>query len=284
MLLSPYQTVHGSAMQTKQIETDLMRLIIERDVGLKRVHAIDGLPNTFSLIQNADIGIFNQCLLISNRGESFVISDDRQANHSPREALLNELNLKFTSVWMNDGSSILKQSTNLAGRVFVNVVTNAIMQSYKLSLQEMTRIRLASAIYYNSSHYSETPESYKIVRAVKDYTNMSSTDVEDFIRNHTDTITTLNGLAQIIASGNNPALKNFTDISIHTILSSIYFGLNSKEHISVALEYPPRWVSLVALVMQDAGYNRTVLGSTTKKLAQRDDIMLDYVRYILEQK
>lgn len=282
MLLSPYHTIHGSAVQYKKLEPMLRREIIERSDGIVQVEVEDGLPLTYSLTKSDDIPIFNQCLQIEHNKQTYVISDDRQANHSPRERLLNDLNLRFTSIWMNGNSSMLQQSTILAGRVFTNIVTNAVIQRYGLSMQELAYIKTAAAIYYNSMHHDEEPESYKLIRSIKNYTGLASTDVEKHIDSGGGYITSVSGLANAIVKSGNPALRSFNDVALMTILSGIYYGLNSKEHIAISLEYPPRWVSMVALVMQDAGFNKTILGSTTKKLMQRDDTMLDYIKYILE--
>lgn len=288
MLTSPYHTRYGSAIQHKHIKRILLQELIQQSSYLIPIAVEDGLPRTYSLSgtvrETEDIPLFTQCIDIQHHGNTILVSDDRQAGTSPRELLLNKLNVILTSLWMNNNQRLIKQSTTLAGRVFTNVLTNAVIQKFGLSLQDTGRIRLACGLYYNDMFLEDDGEDrYKTVGNIKLYTGSSSTEVETYLDTRGSRIPDIPALAVEIRGDNNPALRKFNEVSIYTLMTNIYYGLNSKEHVSVALEYPPRWVALVALVMQDAGFNRTILGSTTKKLLDRDDSMVDFIKYMLKE-
>lgn len=184
-------------------------------------------------------------------------------------------NAKFTSSSKNSLSSI-KVNFGYAGFIFSKWITKLMTQRFNLSPDEAHKIDIITSIYYqmlfeNTGEITHENTEKLAIHTIKN-TNAKGTDVTEILSQ----IQTLNGIDDLCSAFrtvlDNVKLENFNAAVLVTIVGNSWFGLNSKELLGVALEYPPAFIPLVFNALKEKSFKHTYLADVCSQYAKKGDV------------
>lgn len=286
-----YQTTIGSAFVTSQIEHALNRSIISESNFLRALEVNENgeykpLFVTGLLNSEAEIPLFTHPISIkSHRGEKFLCTDLRmyvnKAASSYDSGYLKPVVKNITEynfaksrgilnlIWLNEGSSVIKNNLSFSGVVFSAWLSEIISKTYALDFKDQTIIAIIASFYYQTlfTNHQEIDEDFKQKMSV--HTIKATKAPADLVFQVFDKIQQLSNIEEFCKAVStipeNVRLKDFNLAMLLTLIRNSWYGINAKEIISVSLEHPPTWNAIVYAALSE----RTFKTSSIYKIAER---------------
>ena len=63
---------------------------------------------------------------------------------------------------------------------------------------------------------------------------------------------------------------DFTQTAYYAILNGGWFGLGARESVAIALEYPPIWVTIISLALNERTYRNSPIAKIVERSYYRD--------------
>ena len=218
-------------------------------------------------------------LAVDARGWLTKLRDGGYKTNNPLDSKLALLRAKLE--WHGTHES-MRELTNLGTlpmTVFIRWISASLVQRLALTPDVQVTLSIVAGYYYQSLFdNTEMSEDLKVKRAAvisrgtriptskvlevadaieQDGTPLNFTSIQSFI-----------DIAQI-ATG-SVRLKNMNVGLLYTILSGSWFGANSKEIVTVALEHPPTFLALIYQAINERGYRKARLTEYTASSDKQD--------------
>lgn len=286
-----YQTTIGSAFVTSQIEHALNRSIISESNFLRALEVNQNgeyfpIFITGLLGSEAEIPLFTHPISInSHKGEKYLCTDLRmyvnKAASSYDSGVLKPVIKNLTEynfaksrgilnlIWLNEGSSVIKNNLSFSGVVFSAWISEIISKTYALDYKDQTIIAIIASFYYQTlfTNQHEIDEDFKQKMSV--HTIKATKAPAELVFDIFDKIEKLSNINDFCAAVSkipeNVRLKDFNLAMLLTLVRNSWYGVNAKEIISVALEHPPTWNAIIYAALSE----RTYKSSSIYKLAER---------------
>lgn len=166
--------------------------------------------------------------------------------HSPLDLLAcGSLPLTVYSRWLSE-AICRRLPVNPGDQLKITVIAGWFFLSMFRSPEtndEQTRLKMATQIgratYVNVEKVLEITDELTVMANVKDFTEQ---------------------LKKVVGSS---ALEKFSYALLYTFIGGSWFGPNSKEVVTVALEHPPTFFAMVYVALQDRSWRNTRIGELT---------------------
>lgn len=284
MFETPYQTTPCIRFVMDKTHAGIRRLEIEGDLltlegsltGVKAVPpGVQDFPPFGQPITSKQIPTLEAPCVID--GRQLFRTDGRPVLQNVVDHAI--LNADLTTLWFRDGAPFRKDLLNLGQfpiKVFTNWIGNRIALGLTLDFGQASIVKAMLGVYYIqlctplSDHPTGEEIERLIIRAAR---NVPGVDA--------------NTLAGVL--GDIPKLtdlKSFTDwvhvrldtprseqLNVGFLYTALGFswGVQYREMVAIALEYPPTFIALLYSSVNDRGYKKTSLGKTVENLTSRNE-------------
>ena len=304
-----YDTTIGKIFNQNKLEFPLKEALVSgmlpnRNLGVeqidqkKAVFVLGGSPNEIN------VPSFIHPYLIENfKGIDYLVTDlrlfrtksdefmsDREFEASVKnktEYSLVKSRAALNLLWLSPEIKRLRARFVFAGSVFAAWLSQAISRAYALDFQDQLRI-MAVSIYYYFSLFTENKRlegdelELAVIHTIK-ATKFPSVEVYKLFEN----IEQIDGIEsyceEVKKAIENVRLKDFNLAMLLTLIRNSWYGTNSKELLSVALEHPPTWISIVFATMTERTYRSSSLYKLIETQARRsngDEFKMNYLDLI----
>lgn len=290
-----YDTTVGKAFQMAKTVRAIQESAV-RDGSYQRVFGLLNLNDSdikvvpwFIVGSNSSesqIPFFNHPILVDlvDKGEKVLCSDIRPyASFNPNnfnddDALriknkiglnLEKLRLSLNLLWLEKRPSMLREISTVPMAIFSNWISESITRRFGLSPKDQMIISVVSCFYYyslfsNNSDFDEE-EKTRLISSTMKATRAPIIMVEEIFNLSRPMGSIKEFSATIKELVDNIRLENFDEGILINLVISSWFGVEAKQLISVAMEHPPTWISIVYSAFTEKSYKNTVIS----KIAQR---------------
>lgn len=300
-----YQTTVGSISVTKQIEHAIKEAIIKDNINIVNLDVNNKQEYKPIFITGAyssenDIPLFTHPIMINFKNVNYVCTDVRL--YVTKNAPIDEINNNVKNrtefnfaksrgilnlVWLNNGVNSIKNSLGFAGTVFSAWLSETISKTYALDFKDQTVLAIITSLYYQSLFIdgSELDDDTKqrlavhTIKATKAPAQMVF-EVFDKIKSFSSIEDYCSTVKEVLE---NVRMKDFNLAMLLTIVRNSWYGTNSKEIISVALEHPPTWCAIVYTALNERTFKNSMIYRIAERFGKRgasDEFVDSYVTLV----
>ncbi len=175
--------------------------------------------------------------------------------------------------WIEGDVDSLKTSLSFSTAMFGKWIADVLSKAYALDPRDQLMVAIASSYYYqalftDSTEYDEdTLHKWRI--HTEKVTNADQKTVKE-VFNKMPKIQNIESLVMAIrASTDNIRLDNLNVISLLTLLKNSWYGVNSKEIITVATEHPPTWMAIVYASLMERTWRSSLIFKIAERVGKR---------------
>lgn len=299
-----YDTTVGKIFDMKKLDLSLKEALITGSLGYRRlgVEKIDQCAAVFVIggPDENNIPPFIHPYLIQNyKGQNYLISDLRLFRPNSREFLTDrefELNVRnkteyglaksravLNLLWLSDSVSSLRTRFSFAGSVFATWLSQAIARAYALDFQEQMKVTAVGMYYYYSLFTTETRLTDSALETAVIHTIKTTKIPASEVYSLFEGLGEIKGIEdycnEVKKVVENIRLRDFNLAMLLTLVRNTWYGTNSKDLISVALEHPPTWISIVYATATERSYKSSMLYKIVELQAKRgngDEFLMNY--------
>lgn len=224
------------------------------------------------------IPVFHYPVIIEHDKRKIVCVDVRPfvSYHNEELRIRNDIDygsqidkLIFTTLWLNGYVKDMRVSLNFAGIVFTHWLSETISKRFALDPKDQVILNVITFVYYQTlfmenKEFSNVDKDILSIHTIKNLTAPGEL-ITDVI-SHIDRIESIDDYTRLVRTIlNNIRLKEFSTPMLLNLISNSWYGTYAKENISVALEYPPIWLSIVYNALNE----RTFKNSIISRIAER---------------
>ena len=190
-------------------------------------------------------------------------------------------------MWLGPDLMKIRARFSFAGSVFAAWLSQAISKAYALDFSDQLRIMAVSIYYYNTLFQEENKLTDKalevaVVHTIK-ATKIPATDVYALFEG----LGEMNGIEDyctaIRGAIESVRLNDFNLAMLLTLVKNSWYGTNAKDLISVALEHPPTWISIVFTTLTERTYKSSSLYKLIEMQGKRgnaDEFRMNYLELL----
>lgn len=278
MITSPYESTATRNTKLdpvitgiKQAEIDDELMVVEPLERDKKIRTI------YSVKPGSDIPLFIHPINIGDKEPKTVINLSLFSKYNregelvvttPGDYRMGVLYGILSDIWFENPNA-LKSLTKYPKDIFVDWITSGIVNRFKLDLDGQIRLKIVVSFYWYSLFTKEISllDKSNIIRVITQDTYINSEffiPIMDDLRYISDIEDLVTNIKEIVG---DVRLEPLNSGLLFSLLNRGWWGLNSIEITSVALEYPPAFLAMLTTVLSDRGYKKTVIG----RLAERHD-------------
>lgn len=300
-----YQTTVGSILVTKQIEHAIKEAIIKDninnvnlDIDNKQEYKPIFITGAYS--SENDIPLFTHPITINFKNVNYVCTDVRLyvTKNAPIDQINNNVKNRtefnfaksrgiLNLVWLNNGVNSIKNSLSFAGTVFSAWLSETISKTYALDFKDQTILAIITSLYYQSLFIDsvelddDTKQRLAVhtIKATKAPAQMVF-EVFDKIKSFSSIEDYCSSVKEILE---NVRMKDFNLAMLLTIIRNSWYGTNSKEIISVALEHPPTWCAIVYTALNERTFKNSMIYRIAERFGKRgasDEFVDSYITLV----
>jgi hypothetical protein len=300
-----YETTIGSVFVTKNIKTAIIKCIINNylnDITLGVISEGEYKPIfiTGCLYFESEIPLFTHpIIIIKSHNEKYLCSDLRlYLKKDPDlsnidKSIKNATEFNFVKnrtilnlLWLNGLGSDFNVSLYFASTVFTVWLTDVITKTYALDFKDQSTLSVITSFYYQSLFIDDEIDENKKQRMAIHTIKTTKLDSK-FIFEIFDKITPMKGIDDyinnVISIINNPRLEKFNLPVLLTLVKNSWYGTNSQEIISVSIEHPPTWISMIYSALTEYTYKTSNVFKIAERYGKRglaDEFIKNYKQII----
>ncbi len=214
-------------------------------------------------------------------GNGCLFSDVRIRSNTEYNLALDRL--IFSLDWQialderRDSLNFFKNNFNFATMIFSKWINRLLTQRFNLYPNESLAVEIICNFYYQSLYesfdqYKNDENDHKfLIHTIKNTNAQESTVREIFNK-----LGKMNGVDDLCSNIStileNVKLEGLNSAVLITIVGNSWFGLNAKEMLAVALEYPPIFIPLVYNAAKEKTYKHTYLADVISHFAKAKDM------------
>lgn len=302
-----YDTTLGSSINTKPISTEIQQALITSDLSKVKLNfrsngnGVNPIFITGALEQESKIPLFTHPMsIITHKGEKYLVTDLRlflsknpDLNNLQKSVRsLTDFNLAkakalLTLNWMAGDSRTMMINMFFAGEVFAAWISESIAKSYQLDFQDLTRIKIATLVYYfqlfSDEEFSPTAVNREIVSHIIKATRLSAEVIYSVLEKLENLDTPTDLCRNIVNVCENIRLKDFNLALLMTLIGNSWYGANAKENIAVAIEHPPTWIAIVYTALTERLFKTSKIYNLAEQFGKRgksDEFKKNFIQYM----
>lgn len=294
--IDSYTTTAGSIIDLKRLGNALREAIVEDDLDTRqesKLHVknygdFHPLFITGTYPSETNIPPFAHPIsLLSIRGKNFICSDLRlflkknvEGDFSKR--ISNKIDFEYAVsrtvlnlFWAGGRSSEFKSGFSFSAKVFSEWVSQILVGSLGMELQESIPVQIVSLAYYyalcGDTPHQTFDDRQKIVDWIYGLTGFLEGNISKIV-NELEPMSNLSEFLENIKKIiENIRLQKLNAGTFTTLIRSNWYGVNAPQVLGVCTEHPPTWTALVHHSLATKSYQRCLIGQVTLKAGKRGD-------------
>lgn len=283
-----YRTTAGAVNHTQKLETVLRESFIKEGnnfTSLNVENTGDYRPGFITGYRESEmeIPLFTHPIMIKNiGGVNYLVTDLRYYIRKNNEgassassdmvdqSVKNRTEYNFAKtrailnlVWLNHGVDEIKNTLSFAGTVFSTWIAEAISKAYALDYSDQLKIQVLASFYYQSLFIDNRLIDEDTRQKMAIHTIKATRADAKFVFSVFDQIeaidTILDFCEYVKKITENIRLERFNFAMLLTIIRNSWYGINSKEIVSVSLEHPPTWIAIVYTALTEKTYKSSMI-------------------------
>lgn len=294
MLLSPYATFACTGYEVEKIGTEL-----QNEISLDEYRAFKNLDNRLGNVVYA----LNSNIHFNPKPFAHPIDVIGDRNKGEFERAVTVIDVRpFTKMTQHHGAQVTKSIDydvacrrgllhgiwNTSDRFLITNVLPSILQVYaswisesickRLDVDALTQLKISNiAAWWFWCQYNESADVTevtrpRIYRSIADATRSSFESVEEDLDDigYFDDITSF--CLEVKERSNNPRVKHLDPASLIQLASGGWMGTWAREIMSVAIEYPPYFATVVYTALHERGMRSALFTKTVQRFATRPEL------------
>lgn len=180
----------------------------------------------------------------------------------------------LNSLWIQQGPAAIRTITPMAMSVFASWVSETLGRRYGLDPSSQYNLMILAAIFYSSNHYdglkydgmTENRQLSAIATGLK-------VDLNDVLKAYDNTHLILSMgdfCKKVKAYLNNVRLEELDSGILVQLMKGTWFGDNAAENVSVALEHPPTWLTILLEAYTSTAMKNTIITRICERRQYKD--------------
>lgn len=298
MFKLPYHTTAGSSVILKETIKHLQQAIVNKELivpnTLKKT-PVTGLREVPPYLKA--IPAFSHPLVFEHFNEMQYVIDARTYTSaqrdntvrvtSPAEYQLLLYRAMLVRGWFQGDADELLSFADLPARVFIRLVSEAIVRRMHLSpLDQMSITVITAYFFFCQFTAKEQYEEQEVIRIATRISRLTAVPVEKIL-SILDGLPVIQNLYEFCAAlkskNESSRLESLNPGLLVAITTGSWYGASGREMVAVALEYPPYLFALVHAALNERGYQKTGLGmivETVDKGGMGKDFTARFIQYL----
>jgi len=304
-----YDTSSGSIFPLKGLDLALKETLVSgflpnRNLGVQKVDQRSAVFVIGGSTDEMNIPPFIHPYLIQNfKNQDYLVTDlrtfratseefisDRSFEESVRnktEYGLAKSRAVLNLLWLGPDIGRIRARFQFAGSVFAAWLSQAISKAYALDFQDQVRIMAVSIYYYHSLFTSDKRLEGDALESAVVHTIKATKFPAVEVYKIFEAIGEIGGIddycKEVQTCIENVRLNDFNHPMLLTLIRNSWYGTNSKEMLSVALEHPPTWIAIVFATLTERTYKSSSLYKIVEMQGKRgnaDEFRMNYLELI----
>lgn len=279
---------HLSAAIKEAIVTDDLDTRLESKLHVQNYGTFHPLFITGTYPSEAKIPPFAHPISILNiRGKNFICSDlriflkkDIMGDFTKR--ISNRLDFDYAVsrtilnlFWAGGRSSEFRSGFGFSAKVFGEWISQVLVGSLGLEMQESIPIQIVSLAYYFSLCEDTAAKGLEDKQKLIDWIYHLTSFDEGGISKIIGILKPMDDLKHFIENLKlvieNIRLHKLNDGTFTSLIRSNWYGVNAQQVLGVCTEHPPTWTALIFHCLSSKGYQKSLIGQVTLKAGKRGE-------------
>lgn len=281
MIKTPYESLAIRKTDIKKTVKALQILDIEGDlITVPTIKKNVNLNPLYTPKPGSDVPLFTHPIDIGDSEPRVVVNTalqtklDREGNiviTNVGDYKMTVLYGLLTDVWLRDHND-LRSLGQFPQKVFVEWITGTLTTRFKLDVPSQIRLKIVVTYYWYSMFTNDIAglDKQRIMESLIRNSYMSNEQIDPIY----DSLGYIDGLDSLVDNiktiVGDVRLEPLSTGLFYSLLNRGWFGLNSIEITSVALEYPPTFLAILLTVVEDRSYRKSTLGRLAERLDKRN--------------
>lgn len=291
MFSLPYQTTvcgiypkHQQVLQAcRRAEIDLPFPLVETPAGNVLANSAFVTPRE----EHEAIPNFTQIINIGEPNKPRLVVDSRQyMKYDPRSnaySLVAQNDWQFQCIRLALNNRLLSgdegffnRLTDLPAKVFHRWVSGVLITRYNLSIESQMALYVITAYYYYAMSIPELRQPGADREQFASIISRITSVPPDFVLDTIADVGPLENASDLIKEMSTNSRQQRTGVlkfgDLFALISTSWFGVNSRENVGVALEHLPTFIAMLYMAIADRSYRKTVITQRAESLARGNDL------------
>lgn len=296
--LTAYDTTIGSSENTNNIKLTLKEAFISDMIYEKNLNIISSENFRLCFITGSDRSEENIPQIIypilyehsvNNNLTNFLCSDLRlfvnprefdAYSNNPKVKNISEYNLIvdraiLTSMWLDGKQDKILADFDFGGTVYASWLTDVVAKRYALDGRDQLMFTILAYTFYVMLFIEDTT----VTNDIKEMCSIKLLNklriprqlIDEVYANEMSLID-IHSFCETVKSILKNIRLDYLNLGIFvTLIGNSWYGVNHEKILSVAVEHPPTWLSLLYGAMNDRGFRNTAISKTAERLNKRGE-------------
>lgn len=222
--------------------------------------------------------LFGDIRLFINKKES-----DRTGaivSSNPTELAFTTLRTQLNALWVAGEQDSMRRSLSLSNKIFAGWLSDTITKRFGLNPEDQLAIYVLSHFYYKTLFFNKDVFSEDEKLEFAHHTIKDSRVPAKFVLSIFDKIGKMGNINDYLSNMKEIVeSRRINEINLGTLITIIgttWYGTNSKEILTVALEHPPTFMAISAVAVTQRFYKKSAMYSLATKFGKPSEIE-DYI-------
>lgn len=181
----------------------------------------------------------------------------------------------LTRYWISPEAMNLQSLGNFPMTVFGRWISDQITRRLALTPEVQVKVTVLAAYFYGCQFLSNgsihESDKLRIAGQISRAFHVPVDTVMQIVDKENRLDTVVDFVNSLVHNTDTVRFESFNVALLYSILGGSWFGYNKVEYVSVALEHPPTFLTLLYFATREQGYRKTVLGQMAKDCIKADN-------------
>ena len=189
---------------------------------------------------------------------------------------------KLTHYWLNININDIRTFSPLPAAIYAAYVSETLARKFSLNIEQQLRLAVHAGFFYFNLFFTDDEIKHKlqnkpeefvafVLKSNKMLNEKIVIEVLEIYQEEDlaiDSIDRFCSLCEKITG--SVVFTDFTQTAYYAILNGGWFGLGARESVAIALEYPPIWVTIISLALNERTYRNSPIAKIVERSYYRD--------------
>lgn len=299
MFLTPYHTTAGKGMLNEANKiVNIIKSVIGYNEGIVTIYPGTNNDGCIKAICHSDytkkIPDFFHPIAVKD-GSEYDVWIDAKPFSNPRQNSWDKIDFKnmtdnyfaitkakLTHYWLNININDIRTFSPLPAAIYATYVSETLARKFSLNIEQQLRLAVHAGFFYFNLFFTDDEIKHKlqnkpeefvafVLKSNKMLNEKIVIEVLEIYQEEDlaiDSIDRFCSLCEKITG--SVVFTDFTQTAYYAILNGGWFGLGARESVAIALEYPPIWVTIISLALNERTYRNSPIAKIVERSYYRD--------------
>lgn len=299
MFLTPYHTTSGKGMlsEVNRIVT-IIKSIQGFDEGIVSVYSTTEEGEINAIVHSdytKKIPDFFHPIAVLNKHNKYDIWLDAKPFSNTRQNSWDKIDFKnatdnyfgvtkakLTHYWLNVNHNDLRTFSPLPAAIYSAYISETLARKFSLNIEQQLRLAIHAGFFYFNLFLTDDEIKYKLEHKPEEYvafllkTNrmLNEKVVLEVLSIYQEEELAINSIDRFCSLcekvTNSVVFSDFTQTAYYSILNGGWFGLGARESVAIALEFPPIWITIISLALNERTYRNSPIAKIVERSLFRE--------------